>query len=97
MKRRLWIFSILTTILFLCISAVVTPITIQAAEPSIDFSVKSSANEYTLNTNGEAKGSLEIEVTPNGVISPTEREPIDVVFLYNTAGSMDAKKAKKNS
>lgn len=93
MNRKLWIFSILTTVLFLCVSTVVNPIVTEAtdAEPSVGFSVTPSASEYVLDQNNEARGLLDIEVTPSGASNTqTAREPIDVVFLHNTAGSMDA-------
>lgn len=65
------------------------PLTIKAAEePSVDFSVIPSANEYVLASNRVAKGALDITVTPTGLVSQTEREPIDVVFVHDTSGSM---------
>ena len=89
MKRRLWLFSIVTTILFLLMSTFSSPLTTKAAEqPSVDFSVQPSANEYVLSPTGEAKGSLDIQVTPKGSSSQMERDPIDVVFVHDTSGSM---------
>lgn len=89
MKRRQRSFSLFISILLLFSTLIFQPVSTKAAEqPSIDFTVTPTENEYTLNANGVAEGSLNINVTPKGMISQNDRDPVDVVFVHDTSGSM---------
>lgn len=90
MKKELRVFSLYLTILFLILSSFSYPLVTRAdGQPSVDFSVVPAANDYTLNADGEAKGNLNIAITPKGNVSKVEREPIDVAFVHDTSGSMN--------
>ncbi|KAA9023145.1 VWA domain-containing protein [Niallia endozanthoxylica] len=90
MRKELRVFSVCLTILFLIISSFSYPLVTKAdGQPSVDFSVVPAANDYTLNADGEAKGNLNIAITPKGNVNQVEREPIDVAFVHDTSGSMN--------
>lgn len=57
--------------------------------PSLDFTVVPSQNEYAKPPNEDAKGRLDITITPKGKIDNIVRPPIDVVFVFDISGSMD--------
>lgn len=95
-KKGLRLFGQFLVVLILLISSFLYPIPTKADNtPSVDLLVTPSANELTLNADGEAAASLNIAITPNGVINAQEREPIDVVFIHDTSGSMDDYLEKK--
>lgn len=56
--------------------------------PSIDFSVKPSQNEIVKPQDSNAEGSLDIHLTPKGKATNANRDPIDVIFIFDKSGSM---------
>ena len=58
------------------------------AVPGAEFSVQPSAEEFIKPPNENAKGNIDITITPKGMAPRDERLPIDVVFVHDTSGSM---------
>ncbi|MBS4173717.1 VWA domain-containing protein [Bacillus sp. FJAT-49736] len=56
--------------------------------PYIDFSVQPSAKEYIKPVNSDAEGRLDISITPKGMATNEQRQPIEVYFVHDTSGSM---------
>ncbi|MBP2240602.1 hypothetical protein J2Z40_001159 [Cytobacillus eiseniae] len=56
--------------------------------PSIDYTVKPSQNEIVKPQNSDAEGSLDFHLTPSGKTTNVNRDPIDVVFIFDKSGSM---------
>ncbi|QQZ10699.1 VWA domain-containing protein [Heyndrickxia vini] len=65
-----------------------TPTNASTTSPSVDFSVRPSANEYIKPTDGNAEGRLDISLLPKGKATNEQRKPIDVFFVHDTSGSM---------
>lgn len=59
--------------------------------PGAQFHVEPSAEKFIKPPSGNAKGNIDIEVTPKGMAPKDERLPIDVVFVHDTSGSMAEK------
>lgn len=68
-------------------------------QPSIDFQVEPSQSVIVKPVNENARGNLDISLIPKGKATNTFRDPIDVVFIFDKSGSMDANrmKAAKNA
>ena len=56
---------------------------------SIDFNVIPSQNEIVKPQDSNAEGSLDIHLTPKGKATNANRDPIDVVFIFDKSGSMN--------
>ncbi|WP_449620006.1 VWA domain-containing protein [Robertmurraya sp. Marseille-Q9965] len=56
--------------------------------PGASFEVKPSSDEFIKPPNENAKGNIDITITPKGMAPRDERLPIDVVFVHDTSGSM---------
>jgi|GEM_PF-2109439 len=65
------------------------PLTTKAdTSPSVDFTVTPSSSELTLNADSLAEGTFNININPKGTITQNDRDPVDVVFVHDTSGSM---------
>lgn len=89
MRLKLKMFPVFIIFILIFSSVISTPPIVKASNnPSVDFLVKPESTELTLNADSVAHGGLNINVTPKGVISQNNREPVDVVFVHDTSGSM---------
>jgi hypothetical protein len=61
---------------------------VQNADPSLEYNVKALPNEYMLNKDGKAQGKMDIELIPKGTAKGENRQPIDVMFVFDKSGSM---------
>ncbi|PLR75494.1 hypothetical protein CU633_20785 [Bacillus sp. V3-13] len=57
--------------------------------PSIDYQVTPSQAEIVKPQTGNANGSLNMHLIPKGSTTNANREPIDVVFIFDKSGSMN--------
>lgn len=57
--------------------------------PSIEYTVKPSQNEIVKPQNDNAEASLDFHLTPSGKTTNANRDPIDVVFIFDKSGSMN--------
>ncbi|WP_042354897.1 VWA domain-containing protein [Bacillus rubiinfantis] len=55
----------------------------------VDFNVKSSQSVVVKPQNQNALGNLDVHLTPSGMSTGANRDPIDVVFIFDKSGSMD--------
>ncbi|PAQ16334.1 hypothetical protein CD798_01690 [Bacillaceae bacterium SAOS 7] len=58
------------------------------SDVGVEFFVQPSAPEYVKPVNQLAKGRLDVEIKPTGMVKDEQRKPIDVVFVHDTSGSM---------
>ncbi|MFB6467968.1 VWA domain-containing protein [Cytobacillus sp. Hz8] len=58
------------------------------SQPAATFSVKPSADEFIKPPDENAKGNIDVTITPKGMAPKDNRLPIDVVFVHDTSGSM---------
>lgn len=57
--------------------------------PKVDFSVNPSQNVIVKPQDQNALGNLDVHLTPSGKSTNANRDPIDVVFIFDKSGSMD--------
>ncbi|KMY54918.1 hypothetical protein AC623_14045 [Bacillus sp. FJAT-27231] len=62
----------------------------EVVSAGIDFAVKASPEKVIKPTNENAKSELNIDLTPKGIATQpgTQREPVDIVFVYDTSSAM---------
>jgi hypothetical protein len=61
----------------------------QQETPSVEMNVTPSQNVVVKPQSGDAEGSLNFHLTPKGKATNADREPIDVVFIFDKSGSMN--------
>ncbi|WML40729.1 VWA domain-containing protein [Neobacillus sp. OS1-2] len=57
--------------------------------PKVDFSVSPSQSVIVKPQGENAQGSLNVHLMPSGVSTSANRDPIDVVFIFDKSGSMN--------
>jgi Mg-chelatase subunit ChlD/uncharacterized protein YjdB len=57
--------------------------------PEINFTVKPSQSTIVKPLGQNAQGNLDIHLTPSGMSTNANRDPIDVVFIFDKSGSMN--------
>lgn len=62
--------------------------------PRVDYTVTASPANVVKPVDSNAKANLSIQFNPSGSVSTADREPVDVVFVFDKSGSMD--EGKKN-
>ncbi|WP_306009013.1 VWA domain-containing protein [Bacillus sp. MMSF_3328] len=60
-----------------------------AEEAGVDFSAKASQSVIVKPQNSNAEGSIDFHLTPKGKATNANRDPIDVVFVFDKSGSMN--------
>ncbi|MCA1038932.1 VWA domain-containing protein [Bacillus infantis] len=60
-----------------------------AEEAGVDFSAKASQSVIVKPQNSNAEGSIDFHLTPKGKATNANRDPIDVVFVFDKSGSME--------
>ncbi|WP_010174011.1 vWA domain-containing protein [Bacillus coahuilensis] len=89
-------FSYLFTFLLLLNFIFSTNLASASNNVTVNLSVTPSQSVVILPTTSNAKASLNLMLTPTG--NPqTERDPIDLVFVFDKSGSMDFKVASNSS
>ncbi|MDE3839788.1 hypothetical protein C0966_10500 [Bacillus methanolicus] len=61
----------------------------QQETPSVELNVNPSQNVIVKPKTGNAEGSLNFHLAPKGKATSADREPIDVVFIFDKSGSMN--------
>ncbi|MDQ0156134.1 VWA domain-containing protein [Robertmurraya andreesenii] len=89
MRNTKKLFTLFIATLLILSTFTSYPLTTKAdTSPSVDFIVTPSSSELTLNADSLAEGTLNININPEGTIAQNDRDPIDVVFVHDTSGSM---------
>lgn len=58
------------------------------SSPSIEFNVQPAQTTIVKPVDKSAEGRLDIRISPQGKVTNANREPIDVVFIFDKSGSM---------
>ncbi|WP_040207766.1 vWA domain-containing protein [Neobacillus jeddahensis] len=59
------------------------------SSPQVNFSVKPSQTTIVKPQSGNAQGNLDVHLTGTGMATSANRDPIDVVFIFDKSGSMN--------
>ncbi|QPC47067.1 VWA domain-containing protein [Mangrovibacillus cuniculi] len=57
--------------------------------PRVDYTVTASPANVVKPVDSNAKANLSIQFNPSGSVSTADREPVDVVFVFDKSGSMN--------
>ncbi|PLR86253.1 vWA domain-containing protein [Bacillus sp. V33-4] len=88
--RNANIFTIVMAMILIFISNLSNPAAANVDNsPSIDYQVISSQAEIVKPQSSNANGSLDVHLIPKGSTTNANRDPIDVVFIFDKSGSMN--------
>ncbi|MGD6942633.1 VWA domain-containing protein [Cytobacillus gottheilii] len=87
MKKILLPFLLLPMLLSILFSP--TGASAAADPPSVNFSAKASQEIIVKPQNADAIGGLDLHLMPKGMATNPERDPIDLIFIFDKSGSMN--------
>ena len=76
-------------LVFILFGAINTASANEVNIPKVDFSIKASQSVIVKPQGQNAQGNLDVHLSPSGMSTNANRDPIDVVFIFDKSGSMD--------